>query len=102
MRKYGFYYRYDTEEERAVLNRPWPLVNDRPNYLTPTIKPIGYGTDRHGHRKRLYDKPATPCQRLLAAGVLSPAQHAPLTAQKASTPPNSPARSPTYRPACSS
>nr|WP_254697424.1 hypothetical protein [Mycobacterium avium] len=39
VRKYGFYYRYDTDEERAVLNRLWRLVNDRLNYLTPTIKP---------------------------------------------------------------
>ena len=42
VRKYGIYYRYDTDEERAVLNRLWKLVNDRLNYLTPTIKPIGY------------------------------------------------------------
>ena len=42
VRKYGFYDRYDTAEERAVLNRLWPLVNDRLNYLTPTKKPIGY------------------------------------------------------------
>lgn len=33
VRKYGFYYRYDTDEERAVLNRLWKLVNDRFNYL---------------------------------------------------------------------
>ncbi|MGV1080930.1 MAG: integrase catalytic domain-containing protein [Candidatus Nanopelagicales bacterium] len=74
VRKYGFYYRYDTDEERVVLNRLWKLVNDRFNYLTPTKKPIGFGTDTAGRRKRLYDKPATPLDRLLAAGVLSPAQ----------------------------
>ena len=34
VRKYGFYYRYDTDEERAVLNRLWKLVNDRFNYLS--------------------------------------------------------------------
>ena len=33
VRKYAFYYRYDTSDERAVLNRLWPLVNDRLNYL---------------------------------------------------------------------
>ena len=44
VRKYGFYYRYDTVEERAVLNRLWRLVNDRLNYLTPTKKPVGYGS----------------------------------------------------------
>ena len=46
VRKYGFYYRYDTREERAVLNRLWTLVNDRLNYLTPTMKPIGYASSR--------------------------------------------------------
>ena len=41
-----------TDEERAVLNRLWMLVNDRLNYLTPTIKPIGYGSSRDGRRRR--------------------------------------------------
>ena len=57
VRKYGFYYRYDTGEELRVLNRLWKLVNDRFNYLTPTKKPIGFGTDRNGRRKRRYDNP---------------------------------------------
>lgn len=74
VRKYGFYYRYDTPEELAVLNRLWPLVNDRMNYFTPTKKPIGWGQDRAGRRRRIYDEPSTPLDRLLAAGVLSPAQ----------------------------
>ena len=74
VRKYGFYYRYDTDEERTALNRLWKLVNDRFNYLTPTKKPVGYGSGRDGQRRRLYDKPKTPLDRLLAAGVLSPAQ----------------------------
>lgn len=81
-RKYAFHYRYDTTEERAVLNRLWPLVNDRLNYLTPTKKPIGYGTDKHGKRKRLYDDPATPFDRLLATGILSPAQQIEMTAYR--------------------
>ncbi len=68
VRKYGFYYRYDTEPERRVLNRLWTLVNDRFNYLTPTRKPTGWGQDRNGRRTRLYDQPATPLDRLLAAG----------------------------------
>jgi hypothetical protein len=82
VRKYGFYYRYDTEEERHVLGRLWPLVNDRLNYLTPTKKPIGFGTDRNGRRTRVYDKPSTPLERLLAAKVLSPAQQAELIAYR--------------------
>lgn len=82
VRKYGFYYRYDTDEERAVLNRLWPLVNDRLNYLTPTIKPIGYANTADGRRRRLYDAPRTPLDRLLAAGTLSPAQQGELIAYR--------------------
>ncbi len=78
VRKYAFYYRYDTDAERAVLNRLWRLVNDRLNYLTPTIKPIGYGSSRDGRRRRLYDLPRTPLDRLLTAGVLSAAQESQL------------------------
>lgn len=82
VRKYGFYYRYDTAEERLVLNRLWRLVNDRLNYLTPTKKPEGYGSDRNGHRTRLYDRPTTPLDRLLVAEVLAPAQAAELIAYR--------------------
>ena len=61
-----------------MLNRLWPLVNDRLNYLTPTKKPVGFGTDRNGRRTRLYDKPKTPTplDRVLAAHVLAPDQEA--------------------------
>ena len=82
VRKYGFYYRYDTDEERAVLNRLWKPVNDRLNYLTPTIKPTGYASSADGRRRRLYDAPQTPLERLLAARVLSPAQQADLIAYR--------------------
>ena len=82
VRRYGFYYRYDTPEELRALNQLWPLVNDRLNYLTPTKKPIGFGTDAAGRRKRVYDRPATPLERLLAAKVLSPAQEAELAAHR--------------------
>jgi Integrase core domain len=92
VRRYGFYYRYDTDEERAVLNRLWRLVNDRLNYLTPTIKPIGYGSGRDGKRRRLYDKPKTPLDRLLAAGVLSAAQESELLAYRDSLNPAAIAR----------
>jgi hypothetical protein len=82
VRKYAFYYRYDTPEERAVLNRLWPLVNDRLNYLTPTIKPIGYANTTDGRRRRLYDAPQTPLDRLLAAETLSRTQQTELTAYR--------------------
>lgn len=74
IRRYGFYWRYDNADALMVLNRLWPVVNDRLNYFTPTKKPIGWKTDKIGRRSRIYDKPRTPFQRLLDAGVLSPVQ----------------------------
>lgn len=40
-----------------------------------------------GRRKRLYDKPKSPYQRLLASGVLSPTQEDELTRHKATIKP---------------
>jgi len=44
VRRYGFHWRYDTVEALTLLNRLWPLVNDRFNYFTPTKKPTGWAT----------------------------------------------------------
>lgn len=82
VRRYAFHWRYDTPEALTLLNQLWPLVNDRLNYFTPTKKPTGYATDAAGRRKRLYDDPTTPLDRLLAAGVLSTAQKAELRARR--------------------
>jgi hypothetical protein len=82
VRTHAFHYRYDSPEELRVLNRLWPLAGDRMNFLTPTKKPIDWGTDRNGRRKRIYDAPATPFDRLLASGVLSRAQEIELTAYR--------------------
>jgi transposase InsO family protein len=78
VRRYGFYWRYDTPEALILLNQLWPLVNDRLNFFTPTKKPTGWATDHAGRRKRVYDTPRTPIDRLLAAGVLSASQQAEL------------------------
>ena len=40
----------------------------------PTRKPIGWGADRAGRRKRLYDRPRTPPGRLLDTDALTDAQ----------------------------
>ncbi|WGH82654.1 transposase family protein [Auritidibacter ignavus] len=48
VRRYGFSYRYDTAPELELLQRLWPLVNDRLNFFTPRKKPTGYSTDRVG------------------------------------------------------
>ena len=74
MRRYGFHWRYDTVEASTLLNRLWPLVNNRFNHFTPTKKPTGWATTASGRRKRLYDAPRTPLERLLEAGVLSTGQ----------------------------
>lgn len=87
VRKYGFYYRYDTAEELVLLQRLWPLVNDRLNFFTPTKKPTGWSTDAVGRRQRLYDDPTTPYQRLVDSGILSPTQQRELAAYKASLDP---------------
>ena len=71
VRRYGFYYRYDTEEERTVLAALWKAVCLKMNYFTATKKPVGWTSDAAGRRKRVYDTPRTPVERLLDAGVLS-------------------------------
>lgn len=88
VRRYGFYYRYDTPAELEVLNQLWVLVTDRLNFFTPTKKPTGYTKDAVGRRKRVYDTPRTPYQRLLSAKILNPAQLEELAAYKASLKPS--------------
>ena len=74
VRRYGFYYRYDTEEERNTLAALWELVCLKMNYFTATRTPIAWSVDAVGRRKRVYDKPQTPFSRLLQAEVLSDQQ----------------------------
>ena len=75
VRKHAFYWRYDTQQELELLNRLWRLVSLRLNFFTPTKKAVGYTTTTaDGRKKRIYDKPATPWQRLQASDVLD-AQH---------------------------
>ena len=74
VRKHAFYWRYDTPRELELLNRLWRLVSLRLNFFTPTKKAVGYTATADGRKKRIYDKPATPWQRLQTSGVLD-AQH---------------------------
>lgn len=41
------------------------------NLFAPTKKPIGWSQDGAGRRKRIYDTPTTPLDRLLESGTLS-------------------------------
>lgn len=81
VRKHAFYWRYDTETERDLLNQLWQLVSLRLNFFTPTKKATGYSTTSDGRRRRTYDSPATPWQRVQAAGVLTRAQTARIAAR---------------------
>ena len=83
VRKYGFYYRYDTTDERDVLALLWQAVMLKMNFFTPTKKPIGWAQNGQGRRKRAYDEPRTPYQRLLESGVLSAPQEGALRRQYA-------------------
>lgn len=74
VRKHAFYWRYDTAAELKLLNQLWRLVSLRLSFFTPTKKATGYTTTAQGRRKRIYDKPATPWQRLQKSGVLDPQQ----------------------------
>jgi hypothetical protein len=79
VRKHAFYWRYDTPAELALLNELWPLVSMRLNFFTPTRKPVGYTTTADGRRRRLYDNPKTPWQRVRDAGILTDNQTANVT-----------------------
>ncbi|MEY8014888.1 integrase catalytic domain-containing protein [Mycobacterium servetii] len=81
VRKHAFYWRYDTPAELELLNQLWKLVSLPLNFFTPTKKPLGYTTTAAGRRKRIYDKPATPWQRLQASGVLDTQQLANVAAR---------------------
>ncbi len=74
VRRFGYYYRYDTDEERETLSALWKAVCMKMNYFTATKKPTGWTSDDVGKRKRVYDKPQTPLARLLKAEVLSDQQ----------------------------
>ena len=58
--------------------RSWAVSGSRSTSsstpLDPHRKPIGWGTDKAGRRKRLYDAPRTPLDRLLDTGALTRAQ----------------------------
>ncbi|QCV94730.1 DDE-type integrase/transposase/recombinase [Acidipropionibacterium acidipropionici] len=81
VRRHAFRYRYETATEFQLLNQLWPLVMARKNHLLPCVKAIGWTTTSAGRKKRVYDKPKTPYQRLVDSGVLDPATRARLAAE---------------------
>lgn len=83
VRRHAFRYRYETPAEQDLLNELWGLVMARKNHLLPCVKAIGWTTTTAGRKKRVYDKPRTPYQRLLAAGTLDDHTRARLEAEHA-------------------
>ncbi|WP_130865601.1 integrase catalytic domain-containing protein [Acidipropionibacterium timonense] len=81
VRRHAFRYRYETATELQLLNQLWPLVMARKNHLLPCVKAIGWTTTSAGRKKRVYDKPKTPYQRLVDSRVLDPATRARLAAE---------------------
>jgi hypothetical protein len=70
VRKHAFRFRYETDAELALLNELWDLVMKRRNHLLPCVKATGWTETSAGRKKRIYDKPRSPYQRLLDAGIL--------------------------------
>lgn len=70
IRKHAFRYRYETDTEMGLLNELWDLVMARKNHLLPCVKAVDWTHTKSGRKKRIYDKPRTPYQRLLDAGIL--------------------------------
>lgn len=71
MRRHAFHYRYDTVLELQLLNELYPLVRVRLNMFTATTKAIGWRSNKHGKKARVYDKPHTPYQRVLGSGIVT-------------------------------
>lgn len=70
VRRHAFRYRYETPAELALLNELWDLVMARKNHLLPCVKAVDWTHTAAGRKKRVYDKPRTPYQRLLDTDIL--------------------------------
>jgi len=70
VRRHAFRFRYETDTEMSLLNELWDLVMKRKNHLLPCVKAVAWTQTTAGRKKRIYDAPRTPYQRLLDAGIL--------------------------------
>jgi len=78
VRRHAFHYRYDTAAELKLLNALYALVRVRLNLFTATTKAVGWRSNKHGKKTRIYDKPQTPYQRVIDSGILTGAKAAEL------------------------
>jgi hypothetical protein len=70
IRRYAGYFRYDTEEEVALLNELYAQVRLQINYFLPSMKLLEKVRVGSKVIKR-YDEAKTPFQRVLETGVLN-------------------------------
>jgi len=63
------YLRYDTDEARAIISKIYQGLNPSVNYFHPVRKLVSKTRDG-AKQTRTYDRPATPCQRLLACDAV--------------------------------
>ncbi len=68
-RTHAFRYRYESTAEPALLNELRDLGMARKNHPLPCGKATGWTHTSAGRKKRTYDKPRTPYQRLTDAGT---------------------------------
>jgi hypothetical protein len=78
VRRHTFHQRYDTAAELKLLNALCALVRVPLNVFTATTKVIGWRSNKHGKKTRIYDKPRTPYQRVIDSGILTGAKAAEL------------------------
>lgn len=65
VRKFAFYWRYDTDEQRDLPDRLWDRTYLLPDLSAPTRKPVRVRQGRDRHRRTAYDQPRTPWARVL-------------------------------------
>ena len=66
VRKVVGYRRFDTTSELRVLNEIYAVLRLYKNFCLPTIR-LQSKTREHGRIKRVYEKPRTPYERILAS-----------------------------------
>jgi transposase InsO family protein len=74
VRRHAFHYRYDTAAELRLLNTLYALIRVRLNLFTATTKAIGWRSNKHGKKTRIYDTPRTPYHRVIDSGILTEAK----------------------------
>jgi hypothetical protein len=71
VRKTVGYFRFDTPAEHKALAEVYQCLCPLLNYWYPSIKIIGKIKLENGRYKKIYDKPKTPCERLLESPDVS-------------------------------